>query len=93
MVTLERVGQNAEVRVQDQGPGIACDEQGDLFKVGRVLSTKPTAGEPQTGIGLALSQELVRAMGGMIWCESAPGRGAMFGIRLPLSKAAAQAGT
>jgi signal transduction histidine kinase len=86
-VTL--VGENVEVRVQDQGPGIASEEQARLFKVGSVLSTKPTGGEPQMGIGLAMSQELIRAMGGLIWCESEPGKGAMFGIRLPLGKPAA----
>jgi signal transduction histidine kinase len=85
-VTVATTGEHSEIRVQDQGPGIACDEQNRLFKVGGVVSTKPTAGEPQTGIGLAMTSELVRAMGGEIWCESEPGKGAMFGIRLPLAK-------
>ena len=67
------------------------EEQGKLFKVGGVLSTKPTAGEPQTGIGLAMSEALIREMGGAIWCESEPGKGAMFGIRLPLAHTATRA--
>jgi signal transduction histidine kinase len=75
----------AQCIVQDQGPGIRPEERSRLFTVGGILSSKPTAGEPQTGIGLALSFELVRAMGGTLWCDSEPGKGATFGIRLPPS--------
>jgi signal transduction histidine kinase len=81
-------GDWAEVRVQDQGPGLGREDQAKLFKVGSTCSTKPTAGEPQTGVGLALTKELVEQMGGKVWCESEPGRGALFVIRLPLSKSA-----
>jgi signal transduction histidine kinase len=88
-VTVRATSDDVEVRVQDHGPGISIDEQTMLFKVGGVLSTKPTGGEPQTGIGLAMTYELIKAMHGTIWCESAPGRGAMFGIRLALSKRSA----
>jgi signal transduction histidine kinase len=74
----------AQCLVRDQGPGIRPEEQSRLFTLGATLSSKPTAGEPQTGVGLALSFELVRAMGGTLWCESEPDTGATFGIRLPL---------
>jgi signal transduction histidine kinase len=89
-VTVFRKDADAEVRVQDQGPGISKDEQAKLFRVGSILSTKPTAGEPQTGIGLAMSQELMKSMSGCVWCESTVGKGALFGIRLPLLKAPAE---
>lgn len=75
---------HAQCVVQDEGPGIRSEERSRLFTLGGTLSSKPTAGEPQTGIGLALSFELVRAMGGTLWCESEPGNGATFGIRLPV---------
>jgi signal transduction histidine kinase len=87
-VTVEPVGAEVEIRVRDQGPGIGSRDQANLFKTGGVLSTKPTGGEPQTGIGLAMTHELVEAMGGTVWCQSEPGKGAMFGIRLPLAKPA-----
>jgi signal transduction histidine kinase len=90
-VTVVPVGEKVEIRVRDQGPGIACEEQARLFKVGGVLSTKPTGGEPQTGIGLAMTQALVEAMRGSVWCESESGKGAMFGIRLPLANRGAKA--
>jgi signal transduction histidine kinase len=81
-------GEQAVCRVRDQGPGVLPQEQGKLFTIGGILSSKPTAGEPQTGIGLAMSHELMRTMGGTLWCESTPGQGATFGIRLPLAGAA-----
>jgi signal transduction histidine kinase len=75
---------HAVCRVQDHGPGISPEDQRRLFTLGSVLKAKPTAGEPQTGVGLALTFELVRAMGGTLWCESEPGVGSTFGIRLPV---------
>jgi len=80
---------HAQCIVQDQGPGIRPEERSRLFTLGGILSSKPTGGEPQTGIGLALSFELVRAMGGTLWCDSEPGKGATFGIRLPVADGSA----
>jgi signal transduction histidine kinase len=85
-VAVQRDGEHVEVRVQDQGPGLSADDQAKLFGVGAVLTSKPTAGEPQTGIGLAMTRELMRAMGGSVRCESTLGNGAMFAIRLPLRR-------
>jgi signal transduction histidine kinase len=75
---------HAVCRIRDHGPGISSEDQRKLFTLGNVLKAKPTAGEPQTGVGLALTFELVRAMGGTLWCESEPGTGSTFGIRLPV---------
>jgi signal transduction histidine kinase len=71
--------------VRDHGPGISPEEQKRLFKVGSVLSTKPTMGEPQTGIGLAMTAELVKSMGGRVWCDSLVGKGSTFSLCIPVS--------
>ncbi len=71
------------VSVCDEGPGLSQEEQAQLFKPGVQLSPKPTAGEPSTGYGLAVAKKLVDQLGGQIWCESTPGRGACFFVRLP----------
>jgi signal transduction histidine kinase len=84
-VSLAAAGDHAVCEVRDHGPGISPEEQHKLFTIGGILSSKPTAGEPQNGIGLAMSQELARTMGGTLWCTSVPGQGATFGLRLPLS--------
>ena len=48
------------------------------------LSAQPTGGEPSTGYGLAVAKELVGQLGGEIWCDSQPGQGACFSVRLPV---------
>src|SRR5205814_1426684 len=43
-----------------------------------------TKGEEGTGLGLDIVKGVIEAHGGTIACETAPGRGATFTIRLPL---------
>jgi signal transduction histidine kinase len=50
------------------------------------LSASPTGGELSTGYGLAIARDLVEKIGGSIGCESSPGHGATFYVRLPAFK-------
>jgi signal transduction histidine kinase len=70
-------------QVQDQGPGLSPQEMTKLFQPGVRLSPLPTGGEPSTGYGLAVAKRLMDHLGGEIWCESTPGKGARFSFRLP----------
>jgi len=72
--------------VQDEGPGLSLEDQAKLFQKGVRLNSLPTGGEPSTGFGLAVAKELVSQLGGKIWCESQPGRGACFSFRLPIGE-------
>ena len=47
------------------------------------LSARPTGGEPSTGLGLSIARKLAQAMHGELICESEPGHGATFILRLP----------
>jgi signal transduction histidine kinase len=69
--------------VRDEGPGFSPEDRLRLFQPGARLSNAPTAGERSTGYGLAIAKELVEQIGGMIGCESRPGEGAAFTLRLP----------
>ena len=67
------------VSVGDQGPGIPEEFKARIF--GRFEQAKHDKGG--TGLGLAICKVLVERMGGRIWCESAPGKGATFFVELP----------
>jgi signal transduction histidine kinase len=70
--------------VEDSGPGIALDQQEAIFERFRQVDTFVTRRHAGTGLGLALSRELVAIMGGSITLNSAPGQGSTFTVRLPL---------
>ncbi|HET6346309.1 MAG TPA: ATP-binding protein, partial [Myxococcota bacterium] len=63
--------------VKDKGPGIAPENMERLFQP--FFTTKATG----TGLGLAVSRNIVRAHGGDLSVVSAAGQGATFTIRLP----------
>jgi signal transduction histidine kinase len=72
--------------VRDEGPGFSPEDQARLFQKGVRLSASPTGGELSTGYGLAIARDLVEKIGGSIGCESSPGHGATFYVRLPAFK-------
>jgi len=73
-----------QIRVDDQGPGISSQEQQKLFQPYSKLSPEPTAGESSTGLGLYLTQNQLKRLGGKLTCESEEGQGASFIIELPI---------
>ncbi len=70
------------VTVADTGLGIRADRMGQLFTPFERLGAEATSIEG-TGLGLALSQRLVHAMGGEIGAESEAGVGTTFWLELP----------
>lgn len=74
-------GEFVELAVQDDGPGIPTSLQERMFDP--FVSTKgPGKG---TGLGLHLVQEIVTSHAGTVQCESQPGEGTCFRVRLPAS--------
>ncbi|HEX3270658.1 MAG TPA: PAS domain S-box protein, partial [Ktedonobacterales bacterium] len=84
-VTLHAVnnGEGVELMVRDTGVGIPAAELPRIFeRFHRVEGTRARTHEG-SGIGLALTQELVRLHGGTIRIESAEGAGTTICVRLP----------
>lgn len=87
-VECERTGERVLVRVRDTGVGIAADQLQRVFEPFVQLATELSEGEQQgVGLGLAISRDLVRAMGGELTVESTPGAGSTFTIELPAAVA------
>ncbi|WP_125719994.1 PAS domain-containing hybrid sensor histidine kinase/response regulator [Pseudoalteromonas rubra] len=66
--------------VSDSGIGISQSQQQTLFSPFTQADTSTTRQFGGTGLGLAICKNLVRLMGGKIWCESEVGQGAQFMI-------------
>ena len=76
--------------VADEGLGIPPHERANVFEKFYRLRDHARLGIGGTGLGLYISQELVRRMHGRIWVESTEGRGSTFYFELPLAEAAAE---
>jgi PAS domain S-box-containing protein len=69
--------------VADDGPGILPAEQERIFEKFYRSDPHVTHGPSGTGLGLYISRELVRRMGGKLDVRSVPGAGATFVVDLP----------
>jgi two-component system sensor histidine kinase ChvG len=95
-VAVRRDGDIVEFTVEDEGPGVAPDKLEKIFE--RFYTYRPTATTSRgnnSGLGLAITREIVKAHGGRIWAENCDPdradnglvdgerRGARFVVRLP----------
>jgi PAS domain S-box-containing protein len=70
------------VEVEDTGPGISPDKLGGLFQPFAQVRVGNVA-QGGTGLGLALSRELARVMGGDVTVKSTTGEGSVFRFEAP----------
>ena len=82
---LQQLGGRVRFVVRDRGLGIPVSEQERIFEKFFRLDPNLSRGVGGTGLGLYISRELVRRMGGRIRVESEPGRGSTFSFELPLA--------
>ncbi|HEU4563223.1 MAG TPA: GAF domain-containing sensor histidine kinase, partial [Gemmatimonadaceae bacterium] len=73
------------IHVRDSGPGIPADKLEAIFQPFYQLNPGLTRRSDGTGLGLPISRELARAMGGDVWAASVPGEGAVFTVTVPLA--------
>ena len=81
MLRAELVGSRVCVEVIDTGPGIGPEIAKSMF---RAYCTTKRGG---TGLGLPTAQRIIKAHGGQITVDTAPGKGTRFVIELPLHEA------
>ncbi len=77
--------------VWDTGVGIPTDQQDKIFERTYRVQGEANAGKPGSGLGLSISRDLARSIGGEITVASQPGQGARFTLRLPTSSEEATA--
>ncbi|MCP8940552.1 sensor histidine kinase [Alsobacter sp. SYSU M60028] len=86
-VSLQRVGGELEIVVDDDGPGIPPHALERIFE--RFYTDRPDQGFGQnSGLGLSISRQIVEAHHGRVWAENRETRdgavaGARFVVRLP----------
>jgi signal transduction histidine kinase len=71
------------ISIIDNGIGINTDVLKILFDKTAPYTTRGTANEKGTGLGLILCKEFVEKNGGKIWVESLPGEGSTFSFTVP----------
>ena len=76
---------NIEISIQDFGPGIDQKDQSKIFEKFTILDNYLYHKEKSTGLGLNITRQLVKKLGGKIKLKSQLGQGSNFIVILPLS--------
>jgi len=85
-ISVISVENQVEISISDDGVGMNDETRKQLFDISADKTTKGTANEKGSGLGLILCKEFVEKLGGNIWVESELGKGSDFKFTLPLSK-------
>ena len=73
-------------RVSDTGQGMTEEQVSRLFDEYSRFNQEANRTTEGTGLGMSITQNLVRMMGGTIEVSSAPGEGSVFTVRIPQGK-------
>jgi heavy metal sensor kinase len=86
-LALEQLGDEAVLRVHDNGPGIPSTALPHLFERFFRVDKARARNEGGSGLGLAISRALVNAHGGSLSADSVVGMGSVFTVKIPLATA------
>jgi signal transduction histidine kinase/CBS domain-containing protein len=81
LVTAQAVDQGVRITVQDTGIGIPTEEQATIFDLFTRAANHRR--RDSSGLGLAISKQLVELHGGSLELRSVPGEGCTFSVFLP----------
>jgi signal transduction histidine kinase len=82
----DRKGYLCQISMVDNGIGIRKEDQTSIFEPFTQLDAQPGEGKQGTGLGLALTKQLVELLGGKIWVESEYGKGSRFSFTIPFAE-------
>jgi signal transduction histidine kinase len=82
-VDCEAAGDMVRIHVRDSGVGIAPDRARAIFEPFVQIDQSPKRPHEGVGLGLSISRDLARGMGGDLTVTSEPGRGSVFTVVLP----------
>jgi PAS domain S-box-containing protein len=82
-ISAKQTHSEITISVSDNGIGITPDNLTKLFNISEVITTKGTAKETGTGLGLLLCKEFVEKHGGRIWVKSTVDKGSTFYFTVP----------
>jgi signal transduction histidine kinase len=77
------VGEHVEIAVHDTGCGIDAAQLERIFEPFVQVDARAAGRSEGVGLGLAISRDLARGMGGDLTATSTPGQGSIFTLRLP----------
>lgn len=86
-ITVEccHVADQLEIRVSDTGIGISHDQKDNIFDAFSQVHRGDSRQYEGTGLGLTITRNFVRLLGGNIYLESELGKGSTFIVSLPLN--------
>ncbi|MDL9978450.1 sensor histidine kinase [Microbacterium sp. ASV49] len=84
VVTAERDGRSVEIRVADQGPGVAAEDRDRVFE--RFARGADTGRRRGFGLGLALVRDVANRYDGTVAIDSTSAEGTTFLLSLPAAR-------
>jgi len=85
-ISVALQGDHWVIAVRDNGIGIEAEYLSEIFRP--LIRLHTSAEYAGSGLGLTLARKAVVAQKGAIWCDSAPGEGSVFHVRLPTAQGA-----
>jgi two-component system, sensor histidine kinase len=82
-VTAVVTGERLRFAVRDTGIGISREDAARIFDPFQQADSSFSRRFTGTGLGLTISREIARAMGGDLRCDSTPGEGSTFTFEIP----------
>jgi signal transduction histidine kinase len=84
VLAAKATSEELQISVSDNGVGMTKEVMTKLFRIDTKITTKGTADEKGTGLGLILCKDFIEKNGGKIWVESEQGKGSTFHFTLPV---------